>query len=169
MFAARLAVTAARTAHAAATVVCTDTASGSQGGHRALASCPWHLVQLSHSAYYVGADPVAAGACRQDGPDRAKRGPFSATNLSESNCYCTDGRSSRPDEARKAGALEGLRGLETRPRAWFPRFPWLLDRRVLHGIQPAEDLSTVAIPSLQRRDSSSAIAPIAPAPSYAEG
>ena len=87
MFAARLAVTAARTAHAA----------------HAAATVVWHLLQLSRSAYYAPADPVAAGACREDGPAPSNRGGVSATILSESNCYCTD------------GALEGLGGLETRP------------------------------------------------------
>ena len=81
-----------------------------------------HLVQLSHSAYCVRADPFAGGACRQDRPDIAQRRPLSSTSLLESN-----------DEAQKAGALEGLGGLESRRRVWFPRFPWLLDRRVLHG------------------------------------
>ena len=104
--AARLAVTAARAAHVAAT------ANGGQGGDRS-------LLQLSHSACYAHAETVAAVVCPHYGPAAAIRGGVSATPVPESNC--------------SLGALEGLGGLETRPRTWFPRSSGFLDRRVLHG------------------------------------
>ena len=80
------------------------TASGGQGGQR---------------PYCVHAEPVDAGVCPQHGPPPAICRGGSSTSDSESDCPFR--------------ALEGLGGLTTRPRAWFPRFPAFLDRHVFYN------------------------------------
>ena len=115
--AATLAVTAARVPSTAAKVVCTAVARGSQGGRRALASCPWHHVQLSHRAVarlYVGGDAFASSACRADGQPLEHRGTWSSILLTESNCYRSDGPGPRLGEARRPRDLVAAVAMESR-------------------------------------------------------